>query len=100
MSELVPGIEAEHYAALRTFLRGYLHQDVVPEHGSPVAAARAFRKDADEREASIVHAQLERLLEETSRLPDSELARVLERLGSSWNFRSRSEVEQLRDAFK
>ena len=95
-----PTIEPSEYSALRNFLLGYLHQDVAAVHGTPLQAAKSFRRDADERETTIVHAELERLLAKTNHLPDSELSRVLESLGSSWQFRSRLEVEQLRDALK
>lgn len=95
-----PIIEPSDYSALTNFLRGYLHQDAAVAHGSPVRAAQDFRRDADERETAIVHAELERLLAETSGLPDLELSRHLETLGSAWQFRSRHEVEELRDALK
>jgi hypothetical protein len=81
-------------------LRGYLHQDVAAIHGSAMRAAQSFRRDADERESAIVHAELERLLDETSALSDAELSLVLEKLGSAWQFRTRREVEQLREALK
>jgi hypothetical protein len=93
-------INPGEYSALTTFLRGYLHQDAAIEYGSPAAAARQFRRDADERETSIVHSELDRLLSETVSLPISSLARVLEDLGSSWHFGSREDIERLRDALK
>ncbi|HEX4664102.1 MAG TPA: contact-dependent growth inhibition system immunity protein [Terriglobales bacterium] len=93
-------LNPSEYSALRTFLRGYLHQDAAVEYGSPTAAARQFRRDADERETAVVHSELDRLLSQTASLPISNLARVLENLGSSWHFGSRQEVEQLRDALK
>ena len=95
-----PIIEPSDYSALTSFLRGYLHQDAAVLHGSPIRAAQDFRRDVDERETAIVHAEFERLLAETADLPDLELSRILERLGSAWQFRSRHEVEELRDALK
>ena len=94
------GINPAEYSALTIFLRGYLHQDAAVEYGSPTAAARQFRRDADERETAIVHSELDRLLSQTASLPIFNLVRVLEHLGSSWHFRSRQEVEQVRDALK
>ena len=89
------------YAALANFLRGYLHQDAAVEYGSPAAAARGFRRDADEREAAVVHAEIDRLLHSTRHLPFSELARILEHdLGSAWRFQTREELTQVRDALK
>jgi hypothetical protein len=94
-------IKPAEYAALGNFLRGYLHQDATREYGSPRGAALAFRRDGDEREAAVVRAEIERLLEATSDLPFSELAQILERdLGSKWRFQTREEIAQLRDALK
>ena len=92
-------IDRKEYAALVNFLRGYLHQDAAVVYGSAIAAAHAFRKDADEHETMIVRAELERWLSATEGLPFSQLQRMLEKdLGSSWHFRNREELEQLRDA--
>ena len=94
-------IDPADYSALSNFLRGYLHEDSALEYDSPVAAARAFRRDADERETAIVRSELDRLLQMTRALPDSQLIRILENdLGSRRHFHSRKEVEQLRDALK
>ena len=94
-------IDRKQYGALINFLRGYLNQDACAEHGSAAAAALAFRKDADEREAAIVRSELEHFLSAAEDLPFSDLQRVLEQdLGSSWHFRNREELEQLRHALK
>lgn len=95
-----PKINPADYLALTNFLRGYLHQDVMAAHGSPIRAAQQFRKDADEREAAVVHAELERLLDETSALSDTEISDLLENFGSSWRFATRREIEDVRDALK
>ena len=95
------GIDPKDYAALSGFLRGYLHQDARLVHGSPAEAARAFRRDADERRAAVVRAEMDRLLSATRQLPFARLEEILEReLGSAWRFRDRQEVEQLRDALR
>jgi len=94
-------IHLAQYSALSNFLRGYLHEDAALEYESPRAAAQAFRKDADERETAIVRSELEHLLQMTRALPESQLIRILENdLGCRWHFRSRREVEQLRDVLK
>jgi len=95
-----PAFDEKEYAALSNFLRGYLHQDAAVEYGSAAAAARQFRRDADERETAIVHSALDRLLAETASRPMSELFGALERLGSCWHFQTRDEVEQLRSALR
>ena len=94
-------INPADYSALSSFLRGYLHEDSVLDYNSPTAAARAFRKDADERETAVVRSELDHLLEATSAMPDSNLIRILENtLGCRRHFHSRKDVEQLRDALK
>lgn len=93
-------IHPREYSALTNFLRGYLHQDVAAEHGSPMSAAHAFRKDADEGETTVVRSELDRLLVETTTLGFSELSKILEMLGCAWHFRTREEVERLRDELK
>ena len=94
-------INTADYSALSTFLRGYLHEDSSLESESAGAAAQAFRKDSDERETSIVRFELDHLLEVTSAFPESQLIGILEdQLGCRRHFRSRKEVEQLRDALK
>ena len=42
-----PEISSADFPALRDFLRGYFHEDVVDEYGSAEAAARQFCEDAD-----------------------------------------------------
>ena len=93
-------INPAEYTALGNFFRGYLHQDGPVEYGSFVAAAQAFRRDADERETTIVRSELERLLAATARLSDAELVNIIAALGAAWRFRTRREIEQLRDALK
>lgn len=94
-------INPADYSALSNFLRGYLHEDSVFDYDSAAGAARAFRKDADERETAIVRAELDHLLQTTSTMPESQLIRILEYgLGCRWHFHSKKEVEQLRDALK
>lgn len=98
--DIASRIDLSQYAALSNFFRGYLHQDATVEYGSSLAAAHAFRKDADERETLVVRAELDRLLWATAKSSDSELAKIIMALGSSWRFGSRKEIEQLRDALK
>jgi hypothetical protein len=93
-------IDPSEYAALTRFLRGYLHQDAAVEYGSSLAAAHAFRRDADEGETLVVRSELDRLLRTTAKSPDTDLYKIIAALGSSWRFSSRKEIEQLRDALK
>jgi hypothetical protein len=82
-----PGsFRAEEFAALRDFLRGYLHEDYRSEYGSPEKAAAAFLAEADTRERGAAAAQLARFLEFTHALPSEETLHLFrQELGSGWN---------------
>jgi hypothetical protein len=49
-SEITPA----NFPALRSFLRGYFHEDVAEEYGSPVDAADQFCEDAESDERTAV----------------------------------------------
>jgi hypothetical protein len=46
----LPAVSAAEFPALRDFVRGYFHQDLADEYGSPEAAARQFCRDTDEQQ--------------------------------------------------
>ena len=50
------------FPALRNFLRGYFHQDMKDEYGSPVEAVRKFCADASADERAAVAAEWSRFL--------------------------------------
>lgn len=90
------GFRAEEFAALRDFLRGYLHEDYRTEYGSPEAAAAAFAREADATERSAVAAQLSRFLELTLGLDPAETLQLFrQELGSGWNPGSVNAVRSL-----
>lgn len=49
-----PEITPAKFPALRSFLRGYFHEDVADEYGTPVEAADQFCEDADTDERTAV----------------------------------------------
>ena len=49
-----PEITAANFPALRSFLRGYFHEDVADEYGTPVDAADQFCEDAETDERTAV----------------------------------------------
>ena len=49
-----PEITAANFPALRSFLRGYFHEDVADEYGTPVEAADQFCEDAETDERTAV----------------------------------------------
>jgi len=58
-------ISAEDFPALRSFLRGYLHQDMKDEYGSPAEAVREFCEDASPEERTAVAKDWSRFLDQT-----------------------------------
>ena len=53
-----PEIIAANFPALHTFLRGYFHEDVADEYGTPPEAADQFCEDAETDERiPVAHAQ-------------------------------------------
>ncbi|HLV88616.1 MAG TPA: contact-dependent growth inhibition system immunity protein [Candidatus Sulfotelmatobacter sp.] len=84
-SETAKTFSAADYPALRRFLRGYFHQDMKDEYGSPEEAVREFREDADEKERAEVAEQWARFLDTTRGRSIEEINRLLTgELGSSY----------------
>ena len=70
-------ISAADYPALRTFLRGYFHQDMKEEYGSPEEAVREFCDDASTEERAAVAKDWSRFIEQTKGRPLEEINRIL-----------------------
>jgi hypothetical protein len=80
-----PGaITAADFPALRSFLRGYFHQDMKDEYDSPEDAVREFCADASSEERAAVADEWSRFLERTKNQSLEEINRILTgALGSS-----------------
>jgi len=92
-------ISAAEFPALRSFLRGYLHQDMKDEYGSPEEAAREFCADASAEERTAVAAEWSRLLDATKNQPIDKVNQVLTGpLGSSYALTA-EDVARLSAAF-
>lgn len=75
---------AADFPELRSFLRGYLHQDMKDEYGSPEEAAREFCSDAGDDERAAVAEQWTRFVNQTHGMPLDQVNRILTGpLGSS-----------------
>ena len=84
--------------ALRNFLRGYFHEDLADEYGTPAQAVARFCSDADRAHALKVRNEWQQACETHS----SDLANLnarLNTLGSSWKFMDQAEVESVSEAF-
>jgi hypothetical protein len=90
----VPTVNSDHppkiitktdFPALRTFLRGYFHQDMKDEYGSPEEAVREFCEDASSDERDAVAKEWLRFRDHTKDQPLAEVNRILtSQLGSSY----------------
>ncbi len=93
-STTVP-ISAADFPALRSFLRGYFHQDMKDEYGSPEEAVREFCEDASGEERAAVAREWLRFLDQTKGQPLEEMNRALTGpLGSSCSL-TNEEVHQI-----
>ncbi|MGA7631251.1 MAG: contact-dependent growth inhibition system immunity protein [Terriglobales bacterium] len=79
---LKPEITVAHFPALHTFLRGYFHEDVADEYGTPAEAADQFCDDAETDERVPVAREWQQLVELTGTEP-APLNAALKKLGSA-----------------
>lgn len=77
-----PEITAANFPALHTFLRGYFHEDVADEYGTPPEAADQFCEDADSDERIPVAREWQQIVEITGPQP-APLNAALKKLGSA-----------------
>jgi hypothetical protein len=77
-----PEITAAKFPALHTFLRGYFHEDVADEYGTPPEAADQFCDDAETDERIPVAREWQQVVELTGAQPAA-LNAALKKLGSA-----------------
>src|SRR5260370_26597354 len=75
-------ITAANFPALHTFLRGYFHEDVADEYGTPPEAADQFCEDAETDERIPVAREWRQLSELTQAQPAA-LNAALKKLASA-----------------
>jgi hypothetical protein len=75
-------ITAANFPALHTFLRGYFHEDVADEYGTPSEAADQFCDDAETDERIPVAREWQQVVELTGTQPAA-LNAALKKLGSA-----------------
>lgn len=68
---------AADFPALRSFLRGYFHQDMKDEYGSAEEATREFCADASTEELAAVAGEWARFLDRVRGQPVETLNRIL-----------------------
>jgi len=89
---------ADDFPLLREFARGYLHQDMVPEHGSAETAARAYVVDLSPAERKQVAAEAARLREVIAHWSEGQINVALAELGAAVRFKSRDEAAHVLEA--
>ena len=77
-----PEITSANFPALHTFLRGYFHEDVADEYGTPPEAADQFCEDAESDERIPVAREWQQLVGLAGSEPSS-LNAALKKLGSA-----------------
>lgn len=96
---LKPEITAANFPALRAFLRGYFHEDVADEYGTPVEAADQFCEDADSDERTAVATEWGHLMSVLHGRPLSEVNQALtSKLGGAVRL-NEEEIQQVSQIF-
>jgi hypothetical protein len=94
-------ISAERFPALRAFLRGYFHQDMAEEYGSPEEATRQFCEDADSGERKTVAEEWNRFIERTRGQPLATINQLLiKKLGSARMLATDEELQKISEVFR
>ena len=77
-------ITATTFPALRSFMRGYFHEDMTEEYGTLDEAVRQFCEDADAQERNTVAGEWHRFVVQTKGQSLAAINKILaERLGSA-----------------
>jgi len=92
--------EQPQFPALREFLRGYFHEDLEDEYGSPHAAAEQFWEDADDGQRKAAAAEWVKFLKETKTLNLDQVNQRLRELGSAWAFGNLAELQKISAVFR
>jgi hypothetical protein len=76
-------ISAANFPALRSFLRGYFHEDMADEYGTLEEAVRQFEEDADPPEWKTTAGEWAKFVAATKGQPLAALNQALNKLGSA-----------------
>ena len=93
-------ISAATFPALRSFMRGYFHEDMADEYGTLDEAVRQFCEDADPNERKTVADQWSRFATLTRGQPIAAINKVLtEQLGSACRLKP-EDIDKISRAFE
>jgi len=94
-----PEITPANFPRLRSFLRGYFHEDVADEYGTPVDAADQFCEDAESDERTAVANEWILLMKALEGRPLSEINQALTgKLGGAVRL-NEEEIQQVTQIF-
>jgi hypothetical protein len=93
-------ITAATFPALRSFLRGYFHEDMADEYGTLEEAVRQFCEDADAVERKTVSNEWHRFVTQTRGQPLVAINKILtEKLGSACRLQA-EDIDKITRAFE
>jgi len=92
-----PEFDVARFPHLREFARGYLHQDMIPEHGSPIIAARAYVADLSPGDRKQTAAEAAKLREAIAGMTIDDINLLFAKLGAAVKFRAEEDVKQTLD---
>jgi hypothetical protein len=93
-------INAGTFPALRSFMRGYFHEDMADEYGTLEEAVRQFCEDADTKERKTVAGEWQRFVAHTKGESLSTINRILTTsLGSACRLQP-DDIDKISRAFE
>ena len=92
-------IAPDDFPALQEFLRGYFHEDMTDDYGSPSGAVEQFCEDSDADERRLVANQWELFRRRTKTYNIDEVNQSLLTLGSAYTFSSLEGVKKISSIF-
>jgi hypothetical protein len=92
-------ITSATFPALRSFMRGYFHEDMADEYGTLDEAARQFCEDADAKERKTVVTEWHRFVTQTKGQTLAAINKILtEKLGSACRLKP-EDIDKISRAF-
>jgi len=93
-------LSPEAFPGLRSFFRGYFHQDMKEEYGSAQEAANEFWNDSSSEEQNAIIEEWSRFLDHTQGQPLETINKIVTGpLGSSYSL-SAEDIDSLSSIFK
>jgi hypothetical protein len=93
-------ITAATFPALRSFMRGYFHEDMADEYGTLDEAVRQFCEDADTAERKTVSTEWHRFVVQTKGRPLPLINKILtDKLGSACRLQA-DDIDKITRAFE